>query len=197
MTTLKEFQEKIDKIQNKVDLKEESHQKNKTLLQIIKDICNDTLNEPNLKEEVKNEANKVLKKANNDISIMKGEIHEDNKMNSSKNASNKFSIGGYAPAPIKNVLNSVHAGAFDPLSSPILRNLQKSHHSSPKKKETKLQKPDLVKKQKEKRVEPQKKPQKKIKETPKEKKVIEKPVEKKVVKKDRKLIQLQRNPLKK
>jgi len=131
MTTLKEFQEKINKIQDKVDLKEESHQKNKTLIQIIIDICNNTLKEPNLKEEVKNEANKVLKKANNDISLMKGEIQGDNKMDSSKKTSNKYSIGGYAPAPIKKVLNSVHAGAFDPLSSPVLRNLKKKHNKSP------------------------------------------------------------------
>ena len=131
MTTLKEFQEKINKIQDKVDLKEESHQKNKTLIQIIIDICNNTLKEPNLKEEVKNEANKVLKKANNDISLMKGEIQGDNKMDSSKKTSSKYSIGGYAPAPIKKVLNSVHAGAFDPLSSPVLRNLKRKHKKSP------------------------------------------------------------------
>jgi len=131
MTSLKEFQEKINKILDKVDLKEESHQKNKTLLQITKDICDATLKEPNLKEEVKNEAKKVLKKVNDDISLMKGGIHEENKMYSSKNIDNKYSVGGYAPAPIKQVLNSVHAGAFDPLSSPVLRNLKKKHKKSP------------------------------------------------------------------
>ncbi len=163
MTTLKEFQKKINKIQDKVDLKEESHQKNKTLLQIIKDICNNTLKEPNLKEEVKNEAEKVLKKANNDISLMKGEIHEDNKTDSYKKADNKYSIGGYAPAPIKKVLNSVHAGAFDPLSSPILRNLNKKRHASP------------LKKQKEGTI----KPQKKIKEETIEKPIIKETTEQK------------------
>ena len=159
MTTLKEFQEKINKIQDKVNLKEESHQKNKTLLQIIRDICNDTLKEPNLKEEVKNEAKKILKKVENDLSSLKLGIHQEIKTVSSKKSNNKISVGGYAPAPINNVLNSVHAGAFDPLSSPILRNLKKRSQIKPKKKKIEQKKPEPVKKQKEEPVKPQVKSQ--------------------------------------
>lgn len=193
MTTLKEFQEKINKIQSKVDLKEETHQKNKALLQIIKDMCNETLNEPNLKEEVKDEAKKILKKIDNDISLMKGEILEENKNISSKNANDNLSIGGYAPAPIKKVLNSVHAGAFDPLSSPILRNLQKKPQISIKKKEIKPQKPEIIKDLKEKNIEPQKKP----KEILKEKKIIEKPLEKTKIKQEPKIDSTPEKPTKK
>lgn len=187
MTTLKEFQEKINKIQDKVDLKEESHQKNKTLLQIIIDICNNTLKEANLKEEVKNEVNKVLKKANNDISLMKGGIPEDNKMDSFNKTSNKYSIGGYAPAPIKKVLNSVHAGAFDPLSSPVLRNLNKRHKKSPIGKLVKKSKPKVEQIQKKEPVEQPKKLQVKPKEEKIEKQDIKKTLEKKTIKKEPKI----------
>lgn len=176
MTTLKEFQEKINKIQDKVNLKEESHQKNKTLLQIIRDICNDTLKEPNLKEEVKNEAKKILKRVENDLSSLKVGIHQEKRIDYSKISKNNISIGGYAPAPINNVLNSVHAGAFDPLSSPILRNLQKKSKIKTKK-EIKQKKPEKVKKQKEEPVKPQQKP----KEKPKEE--IKKKTEEKIEKK--------------
>ena len=184
MTTLKEFQEKINKIQDKVDLKEESHQKNKILLQIIKDICNSTLKEPNLKEEVKNEAKKVLKKVNNDFSLMKGVIHEENKMDSSNNTNNNYSIGGYAPAPIKKVLNSVHAGAFDPLSSPVLRNLKKKHKKSPIGKLVKKSTPKVEKIQKKEPIELPKKPQVKPKE---EKKDVKKTIEKEIIKEEPKI----------
>ncbi|MHA1512114.1 MAG: hypothetical protein ACTSRX_10395, partial [Promethearchaeota archaeon] len=184
MTTLKEFQEKIKKIQDKVDLKEESHKKNKILLQIIKDICNDTLKEPNLKGEVKNEAKKVLKKVNDDISLMESEIHDEYKADSSKKIGNNYSVGGYAPAPINKVLDSVHAGAFDPLSSPILRNLNKKHPISPIEKSVKKSKPKVAQIQKKEPKEPPKKPQVELKEEIKEKPVVKKTVEKKTVKKE-------------
>ncbi len=197
MTTLKEFQEKINKIQDKVNLKEESHQKNKTLLQIIRDICNDTLKEPNLKEEVKNEAKKILKKVENDLSSLKVGIHQEKRTDYSKISKNNISVGGYAPAPINNVLNSVHAGAFDPLSSPILRNLQKKSKRNPKKK-IEQKKPEKVKKQKEEPVKPQKKPQVKPKEEIKEKteekiekkQDTKKKVEKKVIEKEPKKVSI-------
>jgi hypothetical protein len=197
MTTLKEFQEKINKIQDKVDLKEDSHQKNKTLLQIIIDICNNTLKEPNLKEEVKNEANKVLKKVNNDISLMKGVIPEDNKMDSFNKTSNNYSIGGYAPAPIEKVLNSVHAGAFDPLSSPILRNLNKKHQKSPTGKLDKKSKPEVAQIQKKEPTEPQKKPQVKPKEEKIEKQEVKKTPEKKTIKKEPKIASIPKKTTKK
>ena len=187
MTTLKEFQEKINKIQDKVDLKEESHKKNKILLQIIKDICNDTLKEPNLKEKVKNEAKKVLNKVNDDISLMESEIHDEYKADSSKKMGNNYSVGGYAPTPIKKVLNSVHAGAFDPLSSPILRNLNKKHPISPIEKSVKKLKPKIAQIQKKEIKEPPKKSQEELKTEKKEKQVVKKTAEKKTVKKEPKI----------
>ncbi|MHA1855998.1 MAG: FHA domain-containing protein, partial [Promethearchaeota archaeon] len=139
-----------------------------------KEICENTLKEPDLKDDVKIEVKKILKKVESDISQLKEGVHEETKRDYSRNSRSNLSIGGYAPAPTKEILNSVHAGAFDPLSSPILRNLQKSKITQLKK-NVKDVKPKIKEKKETKKKE-------EIKDK-KEKEQIKKPEKKKAIEK--------------
>ena len=123
--TRREFDQKIEEMQKKLDFEKGTPQKNKALLQYIKEFCKETLQDIQGDREFEKHIQGVMSET--DINMQKaygisGDIiggSEQGAKSTNESGSNLFT----PLKPLKEPLNSVHAGSFDPTSSPILRRL--------------------------------------------------------------------------
>ncbi len=123
--TRREFDQKIEEMQKKIDFEKGTPQKNKALLKYIKEYCEETLQDIKGDREFEKHIQDVMSEAN--LNMQKTySISGDTKGTSDQSAKSMTESGSnlFTPLkPLKEPLNSVRAGAFDWTSSPILRRL--------------------------------------------------------------------------
>ncbi|MHA1745238.1 MAG: hypothetical protein ACTSWW_04525 [Promethearchaeota archaeon] len=109
-------------MRSKIDFQRGTPQKNKALIQIVIELCKETLLEKELEKSFRVHVKKTLKEAENDLEKVKN-------VQESEEETQKSSMGYTPPRPLKEALTSLTAGSFDPASSPILRQLTQSKQS--------------------------------------------------------------------
>jgi len=122
MISKNEFTKKVAEMRSKIDFQRGTPQKNKALIQIVIELCKETLLEKELEKSFRIHVEKTLKEAENDLEKVKN-------VQESEEETQKPSMGYTPPRPLKEALTSLTAGSFDPASSPILRQLTQSKQS--------------------------------------------------------------------
>jgi len=122
MISSNEFSKKVDEMRSKIDFQRGTPQKNKALIQIVIELCKETLLEKQLEKSFRTHVKKTLKEAENDLLKVKN-------VQETEEETQKSSLGYTPPRPLKEALTSLTAGSFDPASSPILRQLSQSKQS--------------------------------------------------------------------
>ncbi|XEO78428.1 hypothetical protein WKT22_03467 [Candidatus Lokiarchaeum ossiferum] len=134
MTTQKEFSAKVKEIQAKLDFVDGTHQKNKALLQYLKEFCATTLAGSNPDEAFEKEIKTCLFQTEKDLKKITDVQPMENKISMhGSSPSKQYNSGGYMPPqPTHQALDSVTISSFDPSSSPILRRLSNKQPLSPR-----------------------------------------------------------------
>ncbi len=127
MTSEKDFIQKVKEIREKIHFESGTPQKNKALLQYLKEYCASTLADSKPNASFEKKIKDVLFETENDMEkILTVQPMEPlKKIPTISNRPQGTSVGGYAPEPLRNALSSVEVAPFNPLESPILRNLNK------------------------------------------------------------------------
>ena len=119
MISQNEFSKKVDEMRSKIDFQRGTPQKNKTLIQIVIELCKETLLEKELEKSFRVHVEQTLKEA--EVDLLKVQNVQESEEET------QYSSSGYIPPrPLKEALTSLTAGSFDPASSPILRQLTQS-----------------------------------------------------------------------
>lgn len=134
MTTQKEFSAKVTEIQAKLDFVDGTHQKNKALLQYLKEYCATTLAESSPNDAFEKIIKATLFQTEKDLKKITDVQPMEKKISMQGSSSfNQYQSGGYMPPqPTHQALDSVTISSFDPSSSPILRRLSNKQPLSPR-----------------------------------------------------------------
>ena len=122
MISKNEFSKKVGEMRSKIDFQRGTPQKNKALIQIVLELCKETLLEKELEKSFRDHVEKTLKEAEDDLEKVKN-------VQESEEETRPSSFGYTPPRPLKEALTSLTAGSFDPASSPILRQLNQPKQS--------------------------------------------------------------------
>ncbi len=134
MTTRKEFSSKVKEIRGKLDFVNGTPQKNKALLQYLKEFCATTLAESSPDNAFEKDIKTTLFQTENDMKkVLNVQPMENSRPASNSTSRNQYQSRGYtAPQPTQQMLDSVAISSFDPSSSPILRRLRNKQPLSPR-----------------------------------------------------------------
>ncbi|MHA1584817.1 MAG: FHA domain-containing protein [Promethearchaeota archaeon] len=131
MNSREDFHKQLNDVRSRIDFEQGTPQKNKTLLQFIKDLCEKASETPDIDSDFKKEIDEALIQVDKDLQRIT-QVQKSPESLNNLAASNENRSGGVIPPRlIKSALSSVKVPKFDPNSSPILRRLKEQKQNTP------------------------------------------------------------------